>query len=53
MVTQYPGHSPIRFRECPSGVPDVQCLGKNIVVHEAGVDREQSHQKNDVTTAVD
>jgi hypothetical protein len=40
-----------RLREVPSRVPDVETLRKNIVVHEAGVDGEHAHEKNDVSTA--
>ena len=44
-------NTPIGFREVPSRVPDVKRLGEYVIVHEAGVDGEQPHQKNDVSPA--
>lgn len=43
--------SPIAFWEVPSGVPYVKRLGEYVIVHEAGVNREQPHQKNDISPA--
>jgi hypothetical protein len=40
------------FREVPSGIPNVERLGEDIVIHEASVHREGAHKKNDVATAV-
>ena len=35
----------------PRRAEDVDRLGEDIVVDEAGVDREQAHQQDDVATA--
>lgn len=43
--------SPIAFREVPPRVPNVKGLGEYVIIHEASVDREQPHQKNDISAA--
>lgn len=40
-----------RLGESPSRMPQVETLGEDIIVHEASVDGEKTHEKDDVATA--
>ena len=41
----------LSFRERPSRMEQVECLGKYVVVNETRVDGEQAHKENDVSAA--
>ena len=41
----------LSFRERPSRMEQVECLGKYVVVNETRIDREQAHKENDVSAA--
>ncbi len=40
---------PFSVWEVPTRVPDMERLGEDIVVHEASVNGEDAHQKDDVS----
>ena len=42
----------VGLREAPPRVPDVQRLGEDVVVHEAGIHGEDAHEQDDVPPAV-
>lgn len=45
-------HALDTMRPCPSGAPDCECFGEDVVVHETSEDCEDAHEQDDIATAV-
>ena len=51
MAVGGPNLNPVDLRKVPPRAPEMEGLGEYVIINEARVYREQSHEENDVSPA--